>query len=49
MTFSWSSDPLAARDRRLERVGTVQRNYDGRVPDLAKWFEGTDMQTIRLV
>jgi len=33
----------------LERVGAVQRNYDGRVPDLAKWFEGADMRTIRLV
>ncbi|KAK4183074.1 heterokaryon incompatibility protein-domain-containing protein [Podospora australis] len=33
----------------FERVGSVQRNWNGDVPDLSKWFEGAESRIVRLV
>ncbi|KAK0617016.1 heterokaryon incompatibility protein-domain-containing protein [Immersiella caudata] len=33
----------------FERVGSIQRDWNGDVPDLTRWFEGADERTVRLV
>jgi len=32
-----------------ERVGSVQMNWDGAMPDLSRWFDGADLRTVKLV
>lgn len=32
-----------------ERVGSVQMRHDGAVPDLSRWFDGADLQTVKLI
>ncbi|KAK1833594.1 heterokaryon incompatibility protein-domain-containing protein [Podospora conica] len=33
----------------FERTGSLQRDWDGEVPDLSPWFEGAETQTVRVV
>jgi hypothetical protein len=33
----------------FERVGSVQRNWNGEVPDLTRWFDGAEVKTVTLL
>lgn len=38
-----------ARPGVFERTGSLQRDWDGKVPDLSAWFIGAESQTVRVV